>query len=581
MIVRAEPLRRVVGRIFVVLGCAEEEAAGIAWRLVEANLAGHDSHGVVRVPRYAQWMADGTLRPGQRIRVVTETDVLAVVDGGHGFGQTIGPQAVQLGVEKTRRGGVSLIALRNAGHLGRIGDWAEMAADAGVASLHFVNVAGSTLVAPFGGVDRRMSTNPVAVGVPVAGSPHLVLDFATSVVAEGKALVAARDGTSLPARALVDGAGAPTGDPVALYGDSARDGRFNPREGPGALRAMGEHKGSGLAFMCEILAGALTGSGCAGPGARPIANGMVSVYIDAEVVDAEGGFVGLAEEYVAFFKSARPQAGVAEVLLPGSRNGAAGRRGWNRAFPSPRGPGKRSWTRGGGTASARTPSTRPWRRPEGSGDVRPRGLVDDAWLRLGGSRPLAGLNEVRVSVGAKENQWVRDSMTPELRKSGQGRGPARILSLPHPQEFAERQEQVVEGRGGRRLGEARAVPAQVVLPHPVAGPEVVSEGGFQRRVRPRRRVRVGAPLLHGQVGLEGLGLDPQTLGVPSRRAVATDRVEGQPVVVHPVGDGEAVEGVGVGVHRPVAGEPGEPVEEPHPLEVVAGLAVRARRPRRR
>ena len=319
MILQAEPLRRVVGRIFATMGCSDEEAAGVAWRLVNANLTGHDSHGVIRVPRYAQWMEAGTLVADQRIRVLSETAVLAVVDGCHGFGQTIGPQAVQLGVEKSRHGGVAMVALRNAGHLGRIGDWAEMAADAGLMSIHMVNVAGSRLVAPFGAIDRRMSTDPVAIGVPLDGAPHLILDFATSVVAEGKALVAARGGKPLPPGALVDGDGSLTSDPLVLYGDSAAEGRYRPSEGPGALRAMGEHKGSGLAFMCEILAGALTGSGCAGPHARPTANGMLSLYVDRDMVDTDDTFVAMANEYIAFFKSARPVEAGGEVLIPGEQ----------------------------------------------------------------------------------------------------------------------------------------------------------------------------------------------------------------------------------------------------------------------
>ena len=328
MILQAEPLRRVVGRIFATMGCSDEEAAGVAWRLVNANLTGHDSHGVIRVPRYAQWMEAGTLVADQRIRVLSETAVLAVVDGCHGFGQTIGPQAVQLGVEKSRHGGVAMVALRNAGHLGRIGDWAEMAADAGLMSIHMVNVAGSRLVAPFGAIDRRMSTDPVAIGVPLDGAPHLILDFATSVVAEGKALVAARGGKPLPPGALVDGDGSLTSDPLVLYGDSAAEGRYRPSEGPGALRAMGEHKGSGLAFMCEILAGALTGSGCAG---------HAHVEVEGEHLVFEG-VVGCHQHLVAGkgrdarihqcepFGEAAEDEGVADGASPRERPFAQGRR---------------------------------------------------------------------------------------------------------------------------------------------------------------------------------------------------------------------------------------------------------------
>ncbi|MEE9210662.1 MAG: Ldh family oxidoreductase, partial [Kiloniellales bacterium] len=198
MRIHAEPLRRLTGAVFAAAGCSAAESARIAYHLVEANLTGHDSHGVIRIPRYLQWMADGTLVPGRTIAVVTENEVMAVVDGQHGFGQSVGTQAVELGIRKADANGVSVIALRNAGHLGRIGDWAELAVAAGLVSIHFVNVAGSLLVAPFGGTERRMSTNPFCVGVPLADGPPLILDFATSVVAEGKVLVAASGGKPLP-----------------------------------------------------------------------------------------------------------------------------------------------------------------------------------------------------------------------------------------------------------------------------------------------------------------------------------------------------------------------------------------------
>jgi uncharacterized oxidoreductase len=219
VLIQAEPLRRLVRATFSAAGCSEQEAARIAEYLVKANLAGHDSHGVIRVPRYLNLLRQGAVVADQEIAVLAENPVLAVVDGRFGFGQTVGPQAVQLGIDKAAKTGVAVIALRNSGHLGCIGDWAEMAAAAGQISVHFVNAAGSLLVAPFGGVDRRMSTNPFAVGVPMPDGPPLNLDFATSVVAEGKVLVAHSGGKPLPAGSLIEHDGRLTSDPRVLYGD--------------------------------------------------------------------------------------------------------------------------------------------------------------------------------------------------------------------------------------------------------------------------------------------------------------------------------------------------------------------------
>src|SRR5262245_1823910 len=281
----ANELRDFVRDIFVKAGCSREEGERLGKSLVSANLAGHDSHGVVRVPRYLQWKADGDFLADRKVEIVRETPVLAVVDGKYGFGQTVAPQAVEIGIKKCKAMGLSAVALRDAGHVGRVGEWAEMAAEAGLVSIHYVNAASSLLVAPYGGVDRRISTAPYAIGVPRPGDDPIVLDFATSIVAEGKVLVASQGGKKLPDNALVRPDGRMNGDPRTLYGDFSATGDRDYRKGEGAIRAFGEHKGSGLAFMVEILGGSLTGTGAAQE-SRRWANGMLSFYIDPAQLDA-------------------------------------------------------------------------------------------------------------------------------------------------------------------------------------------------------------------------------------------------------------------------------------------------------
>ncbi|MDQ4061333.1 MAG: Ldh family oxidoreductase, partial [Pseudomonadota bacterium] len=298
MLIGAERLERLVRDIFQAEGSSAEESARIALYLVRANLAGHDSHGVIRVPRYVDWKRDGLIVPNQSLEVVTETDSLAVADGRFGYGQSIGPQAVQLGIDKATRAGVAIIALRHSGHLGRIGEWAEMAAGAGLVSIHFVNVANNQLVAPFGGVDRRFSTAPFAVGMPIPGDEPAILDFATSAVAEGKVLVASRGGKPLPEGSLIEPDGTLSSDPHTLYGPYEAVGPRDYRQGSGAIRAMGEHKGSGLALMCELLAGALTGSGCAGPSPKPFGNGMLSIYMAPAFFDSADDIAAEARRYI-------------------------------------------------------------------------------------------------------------------------------------------------------------------------------------------------------------------------------------------------------------------------------------------
>jgi len=313
---QASVLQEFISEIFVKSGCSAEEGRRIAKYLVAANLTGHDSHGVVRVPRYVQMKSEGRVVADQKIAVLIDTPALAVVDGCYGFGQTVAPQAVELGIEKCRQHGLAAVALRNAGHVGRVGDWAAMAAEAGLVSIHFVNAAGSVLVAPFGGVDRRFSTAPFCVGIPRSDAEPVILDFATSVVAEGKVLVASRGGKKLPPDALVGPDGSVSGDPHLLYGDYEPGGPRDYSTGEGAIRAFGEHKGSGLALICELLGGALSGNGATREG-RPFANGMLSFYVDPKRMDPEAAFSGEVARYVAAVKSSRPVQHGGEVLSPG------------------------------------------------------------------------------------------------------------------------------------------------------------------------------------------------------------------------------------------------------------------------
>jgi uncharacterized oxidoreductase len=307
-------LQQLVADIFDTAGCSRASGA-LALYLVRANLAGHDSHGVVRVPRYIQMKHDGLILADQKVDVVVDTLALAVVDGKYGFGQTVAPQAVAIGIEKCKQTGLAAVALRHAGHIGRVADWAEMAAAEDLVSIHFVNAAGSVLVAPFGSVERRFSTAPYCVGVPLPERAPLVLDFATSMVAEGKVLVASQGGKPIPADALIGPDGVLSDDPRLLYGEYKPGERRDIRKGLGALGTFGGHKGSGLALMCEVLGGALTGNGCTAPDRR-FSNGMFSLYVDPARIDPEGVFPEETTRYVAMSSSENRPAGQ-ETLVPG------------------------------------------------------------------------------------------------------------------------------------------------------------------------------------------------------------------------------------------------------------------------
>ncbi len=303
-----DKLRALVQELFLRVGCKDPEAERIAFYLVEANLVGHDSHGVMRAPYYIDYAKNDQVRPNQALRIVFQTDSLAIVDGNFGFGQVIGEQAMQLGVEMAKKHGIATISLRNSAHLGRIGDWPTYVAKAGMASFHFVNTSGyGLLVAPFGGIDRRLSANPIAAGVPVAGQKPIILDISTCAIAEGKLKVALNKGVEVAPGCIIDNAGNAITDPADFYTDP-----------PGALLPFGGHKGYGLSIIAEMFAGAFSGNSCTNPANNQrLLNGMFSLIVDCERLPKELEISTEIQRFIDYVKSSRKAPGCDEILLPG------------------------------------------------------------------------------------------------------------------------------------------------------------------------------------------------------------------------------------------------------------------------
>ena len=315
-----------VQAIFVAAGSEPREADIVAAHLVDASLMGHDSHGIIRVSKYIDWLRAGQVRPNRRGRIVSDRGALVVVDGEFGFGQVIGKEAMEIAAERARSHGFATVALRNSGHLGRIGAWPEMLAERGLASIHFVNTSGfGILVAPFGGADRRLSANPIAAGAPRKGGRPIILDIATSAIAEGKIQVARNRGEQLPPGLVLDGHGRPTTDPNVFYA-----------EPPGAILPFGGHKGSGLSFFCEILAGSLTGGHASNPRASTadrLVNNMLSLAFDPAAFGDSDAFADDLTQLVEWVKAAPPSTPSSEVMLPGEVEERVRRERIDRGLP--------------------------------------------------------------------------------------------------------------------------------------------------------------------------------------------------------------------------------------------------------
>ena len=294
-------------------GSAAAEAAEVANHLVDANLAGHDSHGVGMLPLYLASVRRGGLFFNRPPRLVNDFGAVLVYDGERGFGQPATRLVLDAAMERARAFGVALVGLRGSGHVGRVGAHGEQVAAAGFAALMLVNAFGRPpTVAPHGGAQARISSNPFCFAYPAMdGMAPLVLDAATAGMAIGKARVARALGEQLPPGLLLDDQGQPTTDPRYALGDPH-----------GALLPFGLHKGSGLGLFCDLLAGALIGGNTAQPGngnqtLMAAANNLLAIVIDPRRLSETGAAQAEAQALIDYFRSARPIDPKHPVMVPG------------------------------------------------------------------------------------------------------------------------------------------------------------------------------------------------------------------------------------------------------------------------
>lgn len=304
-------LLNYVSQIFRAGSSNHEEALIIARHLVDANLTGHDSHGIGMIPQYVKSIRDGDVTPNTPGRLVKKDGSILVYDGERGWGQVVGKAATEIAIETAKASGLALLALRNSHHIGRIGAYGEMCAAAGLTSVHFVNATGHwPRVAPFGGRDARLPTNPFCVAIPATTKrPPVILDMATSRIAMGKVRVARNSGKPVAEGNLLDATGEPTTNPAVMFDAQ-----------PGSLLPFGEHKGYALAFACELLAGAFTGGGTIQPsnkrGGAPMNSMMTFVFDPSRTVDLAWARqeVDLVTDYITL---SPPQSTDNPVLVPG------------------------------------------------------------------------------------------------------------------------------------------------------------------------------------------------------------------------------------------------------------------------
>jgi hydroxycarboxylate dehydrogenase B len=311
-ITQPKPLHQWIIDLWLAAGASETEARRCADHLVLANLSGHDSHGVGMIPRYVDSFLNNELQLNQTVKVVNDAGAFLTIDGMRGMGQHVTHQAMELAIARAKSHGVCIMGLRHSHHLARVGHWAEQAVAAGLCSIHFTNACSQWWVAPHGAAEARFVTNPYTVGIPIPGGEPIVLDFATSAIAQGKVRVAYNKGVETPPGSLIDHTGKPTNNPGVL---------FEPVDGKlGALVTAAAHKGYALSMVCELLGAALTGGETTRPANKPVHgiwNNMLTIVFDPAKLGTMDTFGSEVAAFTQWVKSARTQPGFDEILMPG------------------------------------------------------------------------------------------------------------------------------------------------------------------------------------------------------------------------------------------------------------------------
>jgi uncharacterized oxidoreductase len=304
---QAESVERAGIALFREAGAARNQLKVIVGSLVKSSLMGHDSHGVIRIPEYLGFIADGSIVAAAPIKVERTSPTTAVVDCHRGFGAVGAERAIRESIEIARGHGTACVITRRCNHVGRLGAWVELAAEEGMIALATCNspVHGHSVL-PWGGRDGRLGTNPIAYAVPTGGMP-IVADFSTSIAPEGKIRFHRNEGKPVPDGWIVDAEGKPTNDPDAFYGP--------PRGGILPLGGSAGHKGFALALLVEILGNVLAGFTTQDP--RVFGNGVCFIVVNPSAFCPVDQFRQLMDETIAYIKSSRPAPGFEEVLLPG------------------------------------------------------------------------------------------------------------------------------------------------------------------------------------------------------------------------------------------------------------------------
>ena len=305
-------LTQICLKMLQSVGVSNAEAEIVTKSMIDANLVGHDSHGIIHLPKYIQGIIDSSIRLDAKVETERESPSIAVLNGNWGLGPVIATRAMELAVQKAGQTDISSVAVRNCNEVGRLGGYGLVATEQKMISIISVNDHGSgQCVVPHGGIEARLSTNPIVYAIPVVGQEPIILDMSTSVVASGKVRIKKNRGELVPEGWIVDAEGNPTTNVDDFYGPP-----------PGALLPLGgiaSHKGFGLSLIVDILSGALGEAGCSREGASRIGNGFFVITIKVDNFTDFSTFSQEVDRFIKYVKSTQKSSGVEEIYIPGER----------------------------------------------------------------------------------------------------------------------------------------------------------------------------------------------------------------------------------------------------------------------
>ena len=306
----AAKLTELICEILKAAGTPSDHAQVVAVGFVESNLTGHDSHGVVQIPRYIRAIAEGRINLNADMKVVRDHPGSAVIDADWGFGQIAARMAMEMAVAKARKQAVACASVFNCNDVSRLGLYSVMACRENCLGMITVNDGGANpYVAPWGSRARLMSTNPISMGIPVGDRPPICIDMATSVVAGGKVALARQRGEKLPPGCIMNAYGELSIDPKEFF--ESPGGALLPLGG-----SVAGHKGFALSLMVDILSGGLSGAGCSGSAQRD-GQGVFVMAINVEAFTPFDDFVASVAALIERIKALPKAEGFDEILVPG------------------------------------------------------------------------------------------------------------------------------------------------------------------------------------------------------------------------------------------------------------------------